>query len=100
MCSVAALSYSSRVKRLIVSRKYFTLTNFIYYNFQKEFTMSEDEMEKFEITDYDLENEFNINRNRKRVSKHHQIYGNKSFSLIHQTKKSFIPISFLRYLGR
>lgn len=41
--------------------------------------MSEDEVEKFEITDYDLENEFNINRNRgrKKNSKHHQIYGNK-----------------------
>ncbi|CAG9826035.1 unnamed protein product [Diabrotica balteata] len=37
--------------------------------------MSDDEMEKFEITDYDLENEFNINRNRKKFSKHHQIYG-------------------------
>ncbi|VEN36157.1 unnamed protein product [Callosobruchus maculatus] len=37
--------------------------------------MSDDEMEKFEITDYDLENEFNINRPRKKLSKHHQIYG-------------------------
>ncbi|XP_076274624.1 septin interacting protein 1 [Rhynchophorus ferrugineus] len=35
----------------------------------------EDEMEKFEITDYDLENEFNINRSRKGFSKHQQIYG-------------------------
>lgn len=32
-------------------------------------------MEKFEITDYDLENEFNIHRNRKGFSKQHQIYG-------------------------
>ncbi|CAH1104934.1 unnamed protein product [Psylliodes chrysocephalus] len=37
--------------------------------------MSDDEMEKFEITDYDLENEFNPNRARKKFSKHHQIYG-------------------------
>lgn len=47
--------------------------------------MSEDEMEKFEITDYDLENEFNINRNRgrKKNSKHHQIYGNKTNQSFH-----------------
>lgn len=38
--------------------------------------MSDEEMEKFEITDYDLDNEFNIHRNRKRMSKHQQIYGN------------------------
>ncbi|KAJ8922726.1 hypothetical protein NQ315_007761 [Exocentrus adspersus] len=39
--------------------------------------MSGDEMEAFEITDYDLENEFSIHRhrNRKKNSKHHQIYG-------------------------
>ncbi|KAH1028668.1 hypothetical protein HUJ05_002004 [Dendroctonus ponderosae] len=35
----------------------------------------EDDMEKFEITDYDLENEFNINRPRKGLSKQQQIYG-------------------------
>lgn len=46
--------------------------------------MSDDEMEKFEITDYDLENEFNINRNRKRVSKHHQIYGKNLNAIIKQ----------------
>lgn len=39
--------------------------------------MSDEEVEKFEITDYDLENEFNINRNRKRLSKNHQIYGKR-----------------------
>lgn len=37
--------------------------------------MSEDEVEKFEITDYDLENEFSGYRNRKGLSKHQQIYG-------------------------
>ncbi|CAH0560606.1 unnamed protein product [Brassicogethes aeneus] len=37
--------------------------------------MSEDEMEKFEITDYDLDNEFNMHRNRKGLSKQQQIYG-------------------------
>ncbi|XP_017783824.1 PREDICTED: septin-interacting protein 1 isoform X2 [Nicrophorus vespilloides] len=37
--------------------------------------MSEDEMEKFEITDYDLDNEFNMFRKRKGNSKHQQIYG-------------------------
>ncbi|CAG9765565.1 unnamed protein product [Ceutorhynchus assimilis] len=36
----------------------------------------EEEMEKFEITDYDLENEFNINRSGRRgLSKNQQIYG-------------------------
>lgn len=37
--------------------------------------MADDEMEKFEITDYDLENEFNVNRPRRRLTKHQQIYG-------------------------
>ena len=37
-------------------------------------TMSDEEVVKFEITDYDLENEFNINRTR-RISKNEQIYG-------------------------
>ncbi|XP_055379295.1 septin-interacting protein 1 [Condylostylus longicornis] len=37
--------------------------------------MSDEEFERFEITDYDLENEFNINRPRKRYTKHQQIYG-------------------------
>lgn len=32
-------------------------------------------MEKFEITDYDLENEFSMYRNRKGFTKHQQIYG-------------------------
>lgn len=32
-------------------------------------------MENFEITEYDLENEFNINRPTRRISKHKQIYG-------------------------
>ncbi|CAH1395223.1 unnamed protein product [Nezara viridula] len=36
--------------------------------------MSDNEYEAFEITDYDLENEFNINRPR-RISKNQQIYG-------------------------
>ncbi|GFG29832.1 hypothetical protein Cfor_02451 [Coptotermes formosanus] len=36
--------------------------------------MSDEEVLKFEITDYDLENEFNINRTR-RISKNEQIYG-------------------------
>lgn len=46
--------------------------------------MSEEEMERFEITDYDIENEFNINRNKhRRPTKHQQIYGKRKnhFSL-------------------
>lgn len=37
--------------------------------------MSDNEYERFEITDYDLDNEFNMNRPRGRHSKHQQIYG-------------------------
>jgi hypothetical protein len=37
--------------------------------------MSDEEVEKFEVTDYDLENEFNINRPGRRISKNKQIYG-------------------------
>ncbi|VVC32145.1 Hypothetical protein CINCED_3A008171 [Cinara cedri] len=37
--------------------------------------MSDDEMEKFEITDYDLDNEFNMHRPQKRLTKHQAIYG-------------------------
>lgn len=37
--------------------------------------MSDNEYEKFEISDYDLENEFNPNRNRRRPTKNQQIYG-------------------------
>ncbi|GAB0089097.1 Septin-interacting protein 1 [Sergentomyia squamirostris] len=37
--------------------------------------MSDNEYEKFEITDYDLDNEFNPNRRRRRLTKNQQIYG-------------------------
>lgn len=37
--------------------------------------MSDNEYEKFEISDYDLENEFNPFRGRKRPTKNQQIYG-------------------------
>lgn len=37
--------------------------------------MSDEEYEKFEITDYDLDNEFNPNRNRRRPTKNQAIYG-------------------------
>lgn len=32
-------------------------------------------MEKFEITDYDLDNEFNPNRKRRKFTKNDAIYG-------------------------
>lgn len=32
-------------------------------------------MEKFEITDYDLDNEFNQNRKRRKFTKNDAIYG-------------------------
>ncbi|XP_012287258.1 tuftelin-interacting protein 11 [Orussus abietinus] len=37
--------------------------------------MSDDEMERFEITDYDLDNEFNINRPRRKLTKKQQMLG-------------------------
>ncbi|XP_063699786.1 septin-interacting protein 1-like [Culicoides brevitarsis] len=37
--------------------------------------MSDEEYERFEITDYDLDNEFNPNRNRRRPTKNQAIYG-------------------------
>lgn len=37
--------------------------------------MSDDEMEKFEITDFDLDNEFNMNRPQRRLTKNQAIYG-------------------------
>lgn len=37
--------------------------------------MSDDEVEKFEITDYDLENEFNVNRRSRKLTKNERIYG-------------------------
>lgn len=37
--------------------------------------MSDTEYEKFEINDYDLENEFNPSRGRRRPTKNQQIYG-------------------------
>lgn len=44
--------------------------------------MSDDEMEKFEITDYDLDNEFNMNRPQRRLTKNQAIYGNISIQLL------------------
>lgn len=37
--------------------------------------MSDDEVVKFEITDYDIDNEFNMFRPRRNLSKNQQIYG-------------------------
>uniref|UniRef100_A0A8D8YMB8 Tuftelin-interacting protein 11 n=1 Tax=Cacopsylla melanoneura TaxID=428564 RepID=A0A8D8YMB8_9HEMI len=37
--------------------------------------MSDGEYERFEVTDYDLNNEFNTNRPRKKMSKNQMIYG-------------------------
>lgn len=46
-------------------------------------TMSDNEYEKFEISDYDLENEFNPFRpGRRRPTKNQQIYGTISDILI------------------
>lgn len=50
--------------------------------------MSDNEYEAFEITDYDLEHEFNPNRPR-RNTKHQQIYG-----LFYLVIKSCYPVTF------
>lgn len=42
--------------------------------------MSEDEVESFEITDYDLNNEFNIARPRRKLSKKQQMLGMTYFA--------------------
>jgi Tuftelin interacting protein N terminal len=64
--------------------------------------MSDDEVEKFEVTDYDLFNEFNMNRPRHRLSKNKQIYG--KFIHTHALLKSkpivfILGDRFFRYLG-
>lgn len=45
--------------------------------------MSDNEYERFEITDYDLDNEFNPNRPRKKQTKQQQIYGEKIFLIVY-----------------
>lgn len=47
--------------------------------------MSDEEVEKFEITDYDLENEFNMFRPRRNLSKNQQIYGKYNLFIIFNT---------------
>lgn len=44
--------------------------------------MSDTEYEKFEITDFDIENEFNQNKTRRRPTKNQQIYGYENFIII------------------
>lgn len=56
-----------------------------------------EEYERFEITDYDLDNEFNPNRNRRRPTKKQQIYG--KFENVLKTPKIKFFQSFCRNLG-
>ena len=44
--------------------------------------MSEDEVESFEVTDYDLDNEFNIARPRRKLTKKQQMLGMLTFASI------------------
>lgn len=44
--------------------------------------MSEDEVESFEITDYDLDNEFNIARPRRKLTKKQQMLGTLQATLL------------------
>ncbi|KAJ8982355.1 hypothetical protein NQ317_013106 [Molorchus minor] len=64
--------------------------------------MADDEMEKFEITDWDLDNEFNIHRGRRnnKNTKHHQIYvimksQKKPYVSKKQPKSYTTPIGFV-----
>lgn len=38
--------------------------------------MSDDEIDKFEITNYDFDNKFSMNGSQRRVTKTRTIYGN------------------------
>lgn len=50
-----------------------------------------EEYERFEITDYDLDNEFNPNRNHRRPTKKQQIYGkSETFTPSNIVKSSFL----------
>ena len=62
------------IKSIITKNVFFFIWffNLISIIFRK---MSDGEYESFEINDYDLENEFNPNRPRAKLSKHQQIYG-------------------------
>lgn len=56
--------------------------------------MSEEEVEKFEITDFDLENEFSGFKFRKGLTKHQQIYGkldnrNQFYAVIARDAKKY-----------
>ena len=53
-----------------------------------------EEYERFEITDYDLDNEFNPNRNRRRPTKKQQIYGKLVF-ILPRTKRLKLQILIL-----
>lgn len=68
--------------------------------------MSDDEMERFEITDYDLDNEFNVNRPRKKLTKNQQMLGiwaesdeedaRPSFKMTTKKPKNYsAPVSFV-----
>lgn len=48
--------------------------------------MSDEEYERFEVNDYDLDNEFNPNRNRRRPTKNQQIYGEFPSPIIPQNR--------------
>lgn len=63
--------------------------------------MSGDEMEKFEVTDYDLDNEFNIHRPFKRLTKEQQIFGKFTFinNIFCINWISFNLFQHLRHLG-
>lgn len=38
--------------------------------------MSDDEIDKFEITNYDFNNKFGMNRSQRRITENQAIYGN------------------------
>lgn len=62
--------------------------------------MSDDEMEKFEITDYDLDNEFNMNRPQRRLTKNQAIYGTiENLTINIFVNQHFWVVNYLNYLS-
>lgn len=63
--------------------------------------MSDNEYERFEISDYDLQNEFNPNRRGRRPTKNQQIYGKwKTTPILHSSMCVKNGIPFGRRLRR
>lgn len=61
--------------------------------------MSDEEMEAFQITDYDLDNEFNLHRPRRKMSKKQQMLGKVEKIHSNITSNSIIFSIFKIYIN-